>query len=114
NADSLMQHAIGIFESQRDLSRRACGFSRIGNAPMRGHRLARPYRTGLARRVIADREHKIERRGPPRREIGPPLRTESRCIKAETLQEPNGFRVDAPLGLAPRAVGAEFPCAQLV
>ena len=34
-ADALMQHAIGIFERQRDLRRIASGFCRIGNTPMR-------------------------------------------------------------------------------
>ena len=32
----------------------------IGNAPMRGHRLAGPHRADFLRRVVADREDEIE------------------------------------------------------
>src|SRR5262245_46537960 len=42
--------------------RSAFGFGRIGNTPMRRHRLAGPHRTDFARSVVADAEGKIERR----------------------------------------------------
>ena len=62
NSDALKEHPVGILERQGDLGRRAFGVGRIGNTPMRRHRLAGPNRTGFARRVVADCESKIERR----------------------------------------------------
>ena len=62
NRDALMQHAVDVLERERDLGRRAGRRRRVGHAPMRGHRLARPDRAGLGRRAVADREHEVERR----------------------------------------------------
>jgi hypothetical protein len=67
--DALMQHPVGILERESDLGRGAARFRRIGNAPMRPHRLAGPHRTGFARGVVADREREIERRRPRPRKL---------------------------------------------
>src|SRR6516165_7596322 len=109
-----MQHPIRILERKRDLGRRAFGFGRIGNAPMRGHRLAWPHRTNFARRVVADSEGKIERRRAGLGELVPRLRTKARRVIAEARQELSRVRVHSALRLAARAVGTELTGAELV
>ena len=56
------QHPHGVGEGEADFSFGTLGGCRIGDAPMRRHRLARPLRAGFARCVVADREYKIELR----------------------------------------------------
>ena len=56
------EHAEGIREGEPHLAPRCRSRRPDRNAPMRGHRLARPERAGLAGRVVADREDEIERR----------------------------------------------------
>src|SRR5215475_9008298 len=97
-----MQHPVRILERKRDLSRRAFGFGWIGNAPMHRHRLAGPHRTDLAGRVVADGEGKIERRRAGLRELVPRLRTKTRRVIAEALQELDCMRVHSALRLAAR------------
>src|SRR5262249_6820958 len=103
-----------ILECKRDLSRRAFGFGRIGNAPMRRHRLAGPHRTNFAGRIVADGEGKIERWRAGLRELIPRLRTKARRVIGETLPELQRVRVYSALRLATRAVGTEFTGAELV
>src|SRR6516164_8364440 len=114
NPDALMQHPVRILERKGDLGRRAFGFGRIGNAPMRGHRLARPHRTDFAGGVVADGEGKIERRRAGLRELIPRLRTKARHVIAEARQELHRVRVHSALRLAARTVGTEFTGAELV
>src|SRR5262249_18735955 len=114
NADALMQHPVRILERKRDLGRGAFGFGRIGNAPMRRHRLAGPHRTDFARRVVADGEGEIERRRAGLGELIPRLRTKARRVVAEALQELDCVRVYFALRLAARTVGMEFTGAELV
>src|SRR5262249_3548302 len=109
-----MQHPIRILERKRDFGRRALGFGRIGNAPMRRHRLAGPHRTDFARRVVADGEGEIERRRAGLGELVPRLRTKARRVVAEALQELDCVRVYFALRLAARTVGMEFTGAELV
>src|SRR4029453_3353429 len=61
NADALRQHSVGIPECEADLRCGALSLGRIGNAPVCRHRVAGPPRAGLATRVVADGENKIER-----------------------------------------------------
>ena len=61
-ADPLIEHPVGVREGQRDFRRRAVGLGRIGNSPMRRHRLAGPDRAGFAGRIVADGEDEIELR----------------------------------------------------
>src|SRR5215471_18190977 len=62
NADTLMQHPVRILERKGDFRHRTFGLGWIGNAPMRGHRLAGPERTGFPRGVVANSENEVERR----------------------------------------------------
>src|SRR3954462_7988865 len=57
NADALIQHPVGILERQGDFGWGPLCFGRIGDAPMRRHRLPWPHRTAFACRVVADREN---------------------------------------------------------
>ena len=61
------------FPRERDFGRRAGGGGRIRNAPVRCHRLAGPERASFGRRVVADREDKIERLRARRGEFIPRL-----------------------------------------
>src|SRR5262245_42002866 len=60
-ADALMQHAIGILESECDYGRRAHSRRWVRNAPVRGYRLTWPDRTCFGGSVITDGKDKIER-----------------------------------------------------
>src|SRR5712672_4318699 len=59
-ADSALENHECIAECAFHLFRRTGHCGRIGNAPMRGHRLSRPNRADLFRCAITDSEHKIE------------------------------------------------------
>src|SRR5260221_7811058 len=61
NADALMQHSVGILECESDFGWRAFGFGRVGDSPMRGHRLGGPHRARFAHRIVTNRKNKIER-----------------------------------------------------
>ena len=56
----LLSIRIRVGKGETDFGLVAGRSSGIGNAPMRRHRLARPHRTRLRRRIVADREHEIE------------------------------------------------------
>ena len=85
-ADALKQHSVSVSKSNGDLSRRPFGFCWIRNSAMRGHGLARPHRTGFARRAVADGKDEVERRCPRLSELVPGLRTKPRRVIAELLQ----------------------------
>src|SRR5580698_1494851 len=108
DGDALMQHAIGVLERERDLSVRSLGFRRIGNAPMRRHRLTRPNRTAFASSVVTNGESKIERRSAGLGEFMPRLRAKAGRVVAKALQEPQRLRMDLSFRLTTGAVGAEF------
>jgi hypothetical protein len=72
--DAAFEHAIGILESERDFGVRAGRGRRIGNAPMRGDRLAGPQGTGFAGGAVADGKNKIEFRRAGRGELAPGFR----------------------------------------
>ncbi len=57
--DPVIQKPISIFECERNLVRCTSCFRYVADTPMRGHRLARRYRTDFLRSTIADREHEI-------------------------------------------------------
>src|SRR2546428_14110269 len=61
NSNALMQHPVRILERKRDLSRRAFGFGWMGNAPVRGHRLAGPTRANFRRTHVEAGEGKTQR-----------------------------------------------------
>src|SRR5262249_26265775 len=113
-ADALKQHSVSIRKSNGNLGRRPFGFCWIRKSPMRGHRLARPYRTGFARRAVADGKDEVERRCARLSELVPGLRTKPRCVIAETLQQLDRVRVHSALRLTTGTVGTEFTCPDLV
>jgi hypothetical protein len=54
DANAIAQHAQSVGEGEVSLRISTFGFRSIGKAPMGGHWLARPDRTDLLRRVVAD------------------------------------------------------------
>src|SRR3974390_3535852 len=72
-ADSPIKEKVGIAESLLNLFWRAHNRCRIRNAPVRCHRLPRPYRTDFFRSVVTDSENEIELRRVRFREFVPTL-----------------------------------------
>jgi hypothetical protein len=60
--DAEQQQTVSLVESFRYRGRRALNLRRIGDAPMRRRRFARPERAEFASSVIADREDEIDLR----------------------------------------------------
>ena len=83
-------------------------------APMRGERLAWPYRTALARCVVADGEDEIELGCAGLGELAPVLRVQAIGRIAEALQHIERHRMHLALGLATRAVGTKTTSAHFV
>src|SRR5262249_25651622 len=67
--DAVFEDDVRIAEGAPLLGFRAAHGGGIGDAPMGGHRIARPYRAQLARRLVADCEHEIHHRRPRFREL---------------------------------------------
>src|SRR5690349_14776185 len=59
--DARVEVAVDALEVGEGLLLAADERGRVLDAPMRRHRLPRPDRADLVRRVVADREHEIER-----------------------------------------------------
>src|SRR3954451_23910132 len=112
--DALMQHAVGVLEGKRDLGVAAGRFRRIWNAPMRGHRLARPYRAGFTGCVVANRKDEIQLRRGGLREHAPGLRPVAGRVVTERLEQLQRVRVHLSLRLRSGAVGSEFSRADLL
>jgi hypothetical protein len=90
---------------------RALGFGRVFNAPMRRHRLAGPYRAGLASGVVANRENEIHHGCIGACEFLPTLRTQIIDRVIENLENLDRKRIDCPLRLAAGGEGAEVAAA---
>jgi hypothetical protein len=73
DADAVAQHPIGLGEGQATLRLRPLGGGGVWNAPMGGHRLARPDRAHFIRRVVADGEDEIHHRRARCRKLVPAL-----------------------------------------
>src|SRR3984893_16922068 len=114
NSDTLKKHPVGIFKRKCDFGRRTFGLSGIGNAPMCGHRLARPNRTCFAGGVVANGEHEIERQRARLCELIPRLGTEPKRLVSEALQKLDRVWIYCRLGLTARAIGMKFPLPKLV
>ena len=82
---------------------------RVFDAPMRGHRLPRPDRTGFARRVVADREHEIHFRRAGRCKFFPSFRAQALGRIIEAFEHFESERIDSPLRVASSREGAEAP-----
>jgi hypothetical protein len=59
NTDPSVEYHECVPKCSFDLLWRALNACRVGYSPMGGHRLTRPYRAHLFRRVVAHRENKI-------------------------------------------------------
>src|SRR5580704_16552807 len=57
--DAVLERCESLAEGGATLDLGALGGGRIGHAPMRGHRMARPRRASLAGGVVADGEDEI-------------------------------------------------------
>src|SRR5262249_32817934 len=112
--NTLTQHAIRVFECERDL-RRTPGCHRwVGDAPVRRHRLAWPDGARFTGSVVANGESEIERRSARSRKLAPRFRTKRGCVIPQALEQPSGFWVNDPFRLAACAVRSEFADADLV
>src|SRR3546814_1399101 len=83
---------------------RSCG---VRNAPVRRHRLPRPDRAHLVRRIVADGKDEIEHRRIRPGELLPAFGAKAGDIVVEALQHLQAQRVHLPLGLASGAERAE-------
>ena len=108
NRDAVVEHPERVGEGEPDFSLVAGGGCGIGNAPMRGHRLARPHRAGLGRRVVANREHEIELRRVRPGELAPVLGAKAADVEIELAQEIDRIGVNSALRLAAGREGAKF------
>ena len=95
------------------LNVRSLDGGRVFDAPMGGHRLARPDRAGLARRVVAKGEDEIHRRGAGDGEFLPVLRPQAVGRILQPFQHLYGERIDGALGVASRRKGGEAARADL-
>ena len=59
-ADPAVKHRESIAKRAGDFVRSSFDRRRIGNAPVRGHRLAWPIRALFPGSVVADRENEVE------------------------------------------------------
>src|SRR6516165_6497060 len=109
NRDTIVEHAECLRKGKADFGLVASSCSRIGNAPMRRHRLTRPHWAYLLCRVVADRENKIKLRGLRARELRPTLRATSADVVIQLAQEIDGIGMDMALRMASRREGTEFP-----
>ena len=78
---------------------------------MRGDRLARPNRTLLGGRLIADRENEVEARTVRRREFVPTLRAQAAGFVVQLIQQLDASTDARALGMASRAEAPEFSLA---
>ena len=80
----------------------------IGHSPMGGDWLSRPYRTSLGRRLVADRENKIQPRTIGPREFIPAFAAQSRGLEVQLAQQLERHRMNRALGLAAGAEAAKL------
>ena len=97
--DAIVQHAIGLGEGEMLLRLGAFDRGRVGHAPMRRHRLARPDRAGFAGGVVADREDEVHLGRAGRGELVPVLRAGEGRVVVEALQQLERIGMDLALGM---------------
>ena len=113
--DGDLSRALGGGSPWQIVARHAPAFlRRVVDAPMSSNRVARPVRTDLAGRVVADGEHEVERRRAGRSELVPALAAEALGRQAVLPQQFEGERVDSPGRMAARAVRDEATPAEVV
>src|SRR5215468_9961544 len=84
--DAVFENNAGIAEGAPLLGFRAAHGGGIGDAPMRGHRIAGPHRAQFARRLVANRDHKIHYRGAGPAEFIPAFTAQPVCWQIELFQ----------------------------
>lgn len=87
-ANSAVQGEEGIAESALDVLVRTSRGSGIGNTPVRGHRLAGPYRADFVPGFVANRENKIHPRGAGFGELIPALAMQAGKRQPRSVQLP--------------------------
>lgn len=86
----------------------SAGYGRgVGHTPVRGHRLARPYRADFLRGRVAHGEYEVQWRRPRLREFVPWFAAQSIGGQAGKLQLPQRLRMDETSRVAPGAMGDE-------
>src|SRR4029078_13566103 len=99
---------------ERNLRGRSGGGRRIGNPPVRGHRLSGPERTGFSGGVVADGKDEIERGRAWFGELVPRLGAKAARVVPEALQQLSCFGMHLAFRQAARAEGLEFSQADFV
>src|ERR1700719_133812 len=74
--------------------------SRIGHAPMGGHRLPRPYRARFGRGVVAERKGEIKLGYVRAGEFGPTFGAKSAHVVVQPFEDIDRIGVNVPLGMA--------------
>src|ERR1700730_15687450 len=109
DGDPVIEKAVRFNERRflRDVG--ALDFGRVFDAPMRGHRLARPNRAGFAGRIVADRKDKIHHWRIGTRELFPTLRAQIVRGIIEAFENLDRERIHGALRLAAGRERAEAP-----
>src|ERR1700722_7483606 len=112
--DPSIQQKECLAECLLDLLPRSLHRSWIGNAPMRGHRLAGPYRTYFIRGVVTDRENEIEFGSIASGKLVPTLATKTSGWQVSRFELSQCFGTNCSRGMTTRAVSREMRLAFLV
>ena len=102
------EHLVGFGEGMVTLGLAAGRRRGVGHAPVRRHRLARPERADLRRRVVADGEDEVHVRRARRSELVPAFRAGEGGVVVEPLQEIDGERVRLRLRMGAGRVAPEL------
>src|SRR5882672_6725993 len=105
--DAPRQRAERILEGAAFLLVGSRHRGRIGHAPMRRDRFARPHGADLCGRRVAHREDEVDLQRAGDRKLVPAFRARPGRGKPALLQQLERKRIDAPGGAAAGAVGGE-------
>jgi hypothetical protein len=108
-----VQIAVSRLKCLRDFNLAAGYSGGIRDTPMRRRRFSRPYRTGFACGIVANRKDEIELRRIGLCELIPRLLIIIRCVVAEPLQELDRARIHLPFRLAAGAIGVKLVTADI-
>jgi hypothetical protein len=75
--DSPVENKKCLAEGSLNLNRASSDGSGVGNTPVRGHGLARPQRTGLLGRIVANCKNEVHRWGAGTRKFIPTLASQT-------------------------------------
>ena len=94
--DPAPQHAIGLIEGNGDFYLGSRGGLRIGNAPVRRRRMARPDRAGFVDCAVTHDEHEIHVRCAGPGELIQGLGSQDCGVMAHVAQEVERVAIDQP------------------